>query len=279
MKIAVFLPTKRKGGIDVIEASLLRQTYRNFIFLVCDEHERDFYWRQAGKANDVETVVIQPPYKPSNQPRNLAKTYNLGIEYALDYDCDLFVSLQDYIWVPEDGLERFVKNFDNNGPKNLYTGLTSISADPEVDQIYDLEAAYTIFEEPYRVKPQVIDWVDARATSFYQSYFDQEKYILEIDDPNHFEANWAAIPVELLKQGLKWDEDYDKGIAFENNQLALDAIVRYDCRIILDGKNHAISLPHRKYFEEGEIGSEGNTRNMNKYQANLQEARNATNTT
>jgi hypothetical protein len=71
----------------------------------------------------------------------------------------------------------------------------------------------------------------------------------------------------LFRRGLKWDEDYDKGIACENNQLALDARLRYNARIVLDGLNHAISLPHRTYFEEEEqIGSEENLRNMRKYE-------------
>lgn len=272
--VAIFIPTKRYGGIDIIEASLKRQTYKNFTLYVCDELERNFYWERIGTRLGFDVTCIHPPwFSAKTHKRNLARSYNIAAEDATNDGADLFVSLQDYIWLPEDGLERFVKNYEANGDRYLYTGLTSISSDPGNYDIYDPCGSYTIFKEPYTDRPKLIAWKDIRATTFYNGYFEAGTYILTIGDPNHFEANWAAIPTSLFEEGLRWDEEYDKGVACENNQLALDAITSYGCQIILDGKNHAISLPHRDYFDEGEIGSEANSMNMNKFEENFKKAR------
>jgi glycosyltransferase involved in cell wall biosynthesis len=120
LKLAVVTATCRTGGIDVLEASLLRQTYRNFMLLVVDEFEREGWWNLVGEKNEIDVINIKPPYinKSKGEVRNLARAYNLAIEYALDYKCDLFVSLQDYIWVQKDGLERFIyrANFNIQRP-------------------------------------------------------------------------------------------------------------------------------------------------------------------
>jgi len=266
MKVAVGIITKRKGGIDVIEASLLRQTYRDFVLFVIDEHERNYWWEKV----HPEVVCIQPPFK-GNRPRNLARAYNLMAQYV--DEADLFISLQDYIWLPEDGIERFVECYKASGDKNLYTGLTSISADPTVEDIFDIEGAYSIFKEAWYKKPDEIAWHDARDSFYGEIGIDDTLRIIQIADPNHFEMNWAAIPVSLLRDGLTWDESYDEGIACENNKLALDAIVKYDCGIVLDRDNHAISFPHRDYFDEGEIGSADNNKNLERFQDELQKAR------
>jgi len=273
MNVAVFTPTKRAGGIDVIEASLERQTYKDFDYFVCDELERDFWWEWSFDKTGVEgtLTLLKPPF--TRYVRNLASAYNLMAEYATEGEYDLLISLQDYLWLPPDGIERFVNNYGSNGDQYIYTGLTSISGDPSVSEVWDANAPYSIFNTPYRDEPLSVKWKDVRATTFYNSYFDDGKYIITINDPNHFEMNWAAIPVMLFHEGLKWDTDYDKGVACENNQFALDAITMYDCGIIIDSQNHAISLPHRDYFNEGEIGSEANKRNLDKFAQNLNQAK------
>lgn len=252
---AVFIPSCRCGGIDVTEATLLRQTYRDFMLITCDQLERNMWWELVADRNDVRIVNMKPPpiISSKGEIRNLARAYNMAMEYAVDFNCELLVSLQDYLWIDADGLFRFAKLYEANGDNKLFTGLTSITKDPTVDKVFDIEGHYTIFEEPYKDKPQEIDWHDVRGTQLYKDWFDQGKFILTTNDPNHFEANWAAVPTALFKRGLKWDEEYDKGVAFENAKLALDAITVYDCDLVLDGKNHALSLPHKKYFPQEEI--------------------------
>lgn len=248
MKVAVFVPTFRPGGIDVTEASLLRQTHRDFILLVCDNRERDWWWELVAERNSVKIGNIRPPKinSENGEIRNLARAYNLAAETCLESGCDLLVSLQDYIWLPSDGVERFVKLREILGSEIIMTGLTSISLDPRADAVYDPEGAYTIFKEPYRQMPKEMKWHDVRKTEIYRNLLiDEAAEIISIA-PDHWEANWAAVPKEVLER-VKWDEVYDKGIAYENADFAMccDSL---GVKTILDGKNHAISLPHFDYF-------------------------------
>ena len=65
----------------------------------------------------------------------------------------------------------------------------------------------------------------------------------------HWEANWAAIPVDILEAGARWDTEYDGGIAYENIDFARRANRDFGSNIYLDTGNVAISLPHKDYFE------------------------------
>lgn len=268
MNVAVFTPTKRMGGIDVLEASLNRQTCKEFDFFVIDECERDWHWERLGKDIGLKVTTIKPP--PISGARNLATAYNIMVEYAIDGNYDLLISLQDYLWLPPTGVERFIGVYGANGDRQLYTGLTSIADEPKPSQVYDLDDPYSIFKYPYYEEPLLMQWRDVRETEIYYDWFTEKgAKIITVSDPMSWEANWAAVPVLLFKEGLRWDEEYDKGVAYENSQFALDAIREHSCTIIIDSLNHAISLPHRDYFDEGEIGSEANIRNKDRFHANL----------
>lgn len=253
MTVAVFIPTNRPGGLDVTNESLRRQTYKEVLLIVCDELRRDAHWKvmalNAGFTHQARCMVPPAINKNSGEKRNLARAYNKAAQYAIEWECDLLISLQDYIWIPDDGIERFVELHQKIGHKKLlYTGLTSISADPLIDKVENLNGVYTIFKEPFKGKPSEISWHDVRYTEIFAEYF-KEATVIQTNDPNSWEANWAAVPVELLKDGLRWDEQYDLGYACENNDLARQAI-NMGCSIVIDSKNHAISLPHFTYWPQ-----------------------------
>jgi len=241
-KVAVFIPTYRYGGIDVTVASLARQTYQPDLVLIADELRREQLWMQSLKDLDInEITFINATKKPGNK-RNLCLSYNIAAE-SLDNSFDLFITLQDYIWLPPKGIERFVKIHEAN-PTELITGLTHISADPDPSEIYDSEGLYTIFHESYEDKPEKIAWTDVRSQMYEPGDYD----ILNCES-GHWEANWAATPVTKFRQGIFWDEDYDQGIAYENVDFAEHCVSETGCRVLLDLRNQAISLPHKDYFE------------------------------
>ena len=68
-------------------------------------------------------------------------------------------------------------------------------------------------------------------------------------ETTHWEANWAAVPASVLKAGVRWDEEYDKGIAYENMDFACAASELTGAKVIFDKTNVVISLPHKDYFE------------------------------
>ncbi len=243
MKLAIFTPTYRPGGLDVLEASLMRQTFRDFVWIVSDQRflQRKETWAQIIRRVDFPILFMSREIKEGNK-RNLAAMYNAAAEYVVDDGFSMMVSLQDYIYVPENGLQRFIETH-NHFPGSLLTGVTHISRDPYPNKVVDLEGDYTIFAEPFTSKPNRMAWEDVRATEIYPMGDD----VLPVET-GHWETNWAAVPVSVLEEGIRWDETYDKGIAYENSDFAQQARLKnYD--VVLDKKNIAISLPHKDYFD------------------------------
>jgi len=244
VKLAIFTPTYRPGGLDVVHASLMRQTFKNFVWIVSDQMflERKETWAKIIQETDFPTVFVNRQIEEGNK-RNLAAMYNAAAEYVVDDGFDMLISLQDYIYVPEDGLEKFI-SVHKKYPGDLLTGVTHISRDPFPNKIADLNGHYTIFEEPYIDMPRRMSWEDVRATEIYVTGDD----VLPVET-THWEANWAAVPASVLKAGVRWDEEYDKGIAYENMDFACAASELTGAKVIFDKTNVVISLPHKDYFE------------------------------
>lgn len=246
MKAVVFSATYRPGGLDVLEASMARQTNRDFVWVICDElwNTRWRDWSNIEDRTGVPMIFIHPTIKEGNK-RNLCSAYNEAAELAVENNFDLFISLQDYIYVPEDGIQRFMDLLPDV-PNDLYTGVTHISMDPFPTKILDLNGTYSIFKEPFYDKPKRILWEDVRVAEIYKGFTPGDILGVEV---GHWEANWAAVPVNLLRQGARWDETYDRGIAYENMDFAKRCHRDFHSVVWLDTGNVAISLPHKTYWE------------------------------
>jgi glycosyltransferase involved in cell wall biosynthesis len=249
--ICCFVPTNRPGGIDVLEASIMRQTLKPTDLIIADElaEVREKEWNNFGerlKEENISVIIFKPQQTIRNAARNLVAAYNEGVDICrgLGYkDDDLFISLQDYIYVPDEGIERFFW-LHTIAPDALLTGVTDISIDPFPNQIKDINGHYTIFKEPYTDKPSRILWEDPRPRVLYNT---KENKIISVD-PEHWEANWAAIPFKLFNMGARWSEIYDTGYAYENMDFALKCSRELGAQVLMDAANCVISLPHKEYW-------------------------------
>jgi hypothetical protein len=248
-KVAIFTPTQRPG-IDVTAFSIARQEAdAEILWIVCDElfAERAQLFQQVVKPIvNCETHHFYLPKADGNQ-RNLAQAYNIAIEKARSWDADLFVSLQDYIYVPPDGLQKFIDMYQKVDVGNkfpaIYTGICSITEDPADEKVHDLNGLFTIFDEPYNKRPQVIEWMDVRYRVNEKADF---HYCIEIE----YETNWAALPKSALyDERLYFDVSYDEGVAYENQDYAYRAVSN-GYQLLLDMKNQVLSLPHKRFFSE-----------------------------
>jgi len=237
MKTAVFTPTRHYGGLDVVYHSLKRQTRKPYVWIIGDEmfSER----KDIVSSLSLRTHHFRAPWTEGHY-RNLCASYNCALRYARSIGCDMFVSLQDYFWIPEDGLERF-EFMAGVLDGHLLSGLASLTADPPPSAVSNPKGLFTIFEKPYADKPQIIDWADVR------NHGDEEGY--SIRTWVEWEANYAAITPALMATGIEWDEEYDRGVAYENQDLALRARATYGAETWIDLDNHALGLPHKKYFD------------------------------
>jgi len=194
--------------------------------------------------NTTKIIFVEPKQELKNPKRNLVAAYNAAADCFCDLNADLFISYQDYIWLPEDGIERF-SVLHSSLPDFLITGVTHISADPYEYNIKNLNGLYTIFKEPFTDKPNRIMWEDVRVKEIYSPEAN-DVYAIH---PEHWESNWSAVPGYILKDGMRWDINFDSGIAYENMDFAIRCDKELGIQSIMDRKNISISLPHKKYFE------------------------------
>jgi len=243
--VLVVVPTNRFGGLDILFSSLKRQTHP-YTLCMADElaNERIQVYEEHGFTND--TIFVDCEKQPGNI-RALAQAYNNAADLAVDGDFDLMISLQDYIWIPDNGIEMFVEDHAN-WSNCLITGLVSLSDAPSDQAIADPYGLFSIFSEPLTERPTGISWYDVRESDIYPGPVGVVSCAAE-----HWEANWAAIPVELLRNGARWDLTYDEGIAYENIDFAKSCEREYGTPCILDKRNLAIGIPHREIWPEEEV--------------------------
>lgn len=242
--ILVFTPAKYHGGLDVAYASIERQDLtEEVVWLICD----DLYQERKKAVHDRTRFasfrvlhVDSEEFRRGDNPRTLAASYNHAIDTANHHGADMLVSLQDYIWAPPNGFARFramATSIDG-----LLTGRCSISADPGTELVTDPEGAWTIFGSPTPGwwSPNHVDWADVRRADQVWSKVSTQWW----------ETNWAAITKGPLQDHeLRFDESYDEGVAYENQDYAEQAIrLRYE--VWMDADNHAVSLPHKRYFPD-----------------------------
>jgi len=245
-KVLIFVPTIHYGGLDILYSSLYRQRYDEWDLCMADEllPKR---WHIYDKHDLLANTLFVECKKQEGNPRALAQAYNNAADLAIDMGYDLLISLQDYIWIPDNGIEMFVE-VHRDHPDALITGLVSLSEAPGDEAVADAYGLFTIFKTPLYDKPEGISWHDVRATNLYPG----DDPAIRACTPEHWEANWAAIPVSLLKKGARWDLEYDKGIAYENQDFAKMCEREFSTPCILDKRNHAVGIPHREIWPEEE---------------------------
>lgn len=160
MQISVLTPSIRKEGLEVVEKTLLAQTFR------------DFEWI--------------PLYDAPGQKPSLCKAMNTGLRRSTS---DLILFIQDYIQLPEDGLQRIL----------------------EAHKRYPT-AAFTF---PVG-KSDVLDY--KREAIRWDWRFGRDK---DAQIPySEWEIDLACIPRGFITMVGGFDEDYDDGFGWENVDMA-----------------------------------------------------------
>lgn len=246
--IVVATPTMQFGGLDVAFASVSRQTVaKDIIWLIADEKLklRKHIYSELHDLGRIRAVVPFRVPTREGYPRNLTSSYNEALTIARDLDADFFVSMQDYIWIPPDGVERFA-SLGNSEPNALLTGLCSIADNPTPEAVVDPEGLLTIFSEPYTAEPNHSWWW----SDFEVRGAGREIPSLVEIDPQQWELNWAAIGSKILATDAFFDPEYDLGIGYDHQDFAATCRRDHGSKIILDTGNQAIGLPHKAFFPE-----------------------------
>jgi hypothetical protein len=239
--IAVITLTRQYGGIDVLWASLLRQRRRDMVWIVADQllEERQHVWQAVAELSPFPISTYCLPIR-EGMVNCFASSMNWGLDLARWWNADLAVSIQDYFWIPDDGLARYERACTAR-PNDLHVGLASIMADPGPEKVFDRKGLFSIFETPWTTqdRPRKFDWRDVR-----------EQYPQEEGNHIHWELNYAAIAKEVLYSEIRFPLEFEAGCAFDNQAYAWLAHWKLGSRVWLDKQNHALGLPHKLYYPE-----------------------------
>jgi hypothetical protein len=119
--ISVITPTTRQGGIELLEKSLGRQTFKAFEWLISSPNDIK---------SDMAINIQDPPKKTKYWPLNAV--YNNLVKKSHG---ELLVSYQDFIAIPPDALEKLWFYYQQN-KKSCVTAIgdiyTSLSPDIKV---------------------------------------------------------------------------------------------------------------------------------------------------
>ena len=235
--VSVVTVTNRPGSIDITWPALARQTFADFEWILCDEL---YEWRHE----EVSAYVCDPRLRHVPAPVvagdlwNLNKSYNEAIRYCQG---ELMVSLQDYIWIAADGLERFWALHQARGPRMFTSGVGNGYAPPPV---HDPQGKISIFgpsfcPEAYADGPLLRTGVDGR--------FDGTRDIEEVG-PRSWELNWGSAPVEAMYEIGGFAEHHDREFVSCDNFTVAHAAQARGYEFLLDKTNECHLFDHRGVF-------------------------------
>ncbi len=204
MKVSIITPTVRKEGLDVVRKSLEKQTHKNWEWLVCSPFDPGI----------PGATWLVDDFKGGFWSLN--RVYNRLIERATS---PLIISWQDNIWIPADGVEKFVVNCG------------------KLDRVIS-----GVGDQYERVgkwgKPEIKIWNDPRKTDNYGSFY-------EINW-NDCEWNWAAIPKKFLLDIGGMDERLDF-LGFGGDQYQVcERLNDRGIRFYIDQTNESYTVRHTR---------------------------------
>lgn len=228
MKVSLVYCTARHGGLDILDRSVEDQTHTLHEVIVVDELRR-----KEVVEHKLGFRYVEPPAKKPEMFWNLSASLNAACKAATG---DLIVLLQDYIYVPPFGIERYVKRFEQE-PKSIITGVGHQYALP--GHIDDRLGGYSIWNWWPGVPRGQKTFIDPRA----------EKNGFYLTIPVEWEANWGAFPRQAWLDVGGFDEGFDAGWGYDNVNFA-ERCQMADYHIWLDTENEVLCYDHIRIFGE-----------------------------
>lgn len=238
MFTSIVIPTARFGGIDIIDQCLSQQTYKNFEVIIADELHRGYlHLRELPRFDGVNKLVkfINPPPKKKGAYWNLDGSMNAAIRIARG---DMIVSIQDYIWVPPQGIHKFINRMHEEWPC-LITGVGHQYKFPEKPD--NLKGDYSIWNQfPGEPSGELV-FSDPRLKDKRKGFY--------LCNPVEWELNWCCFPRKVWETIGGFDEDFDASWGYDNVNFAERAQLA-GFNIFIDTDNEIKAYNHIGLFKE-----------------------------
>lgn len=226
VKVTIFTPTIRTGFFNIMADNISKQTYKSIEWLIVDDHKddrRNIANKYADKYG-IKVRYMRGKLSRSNYNYALIQADNMAIYNATG---EIIVWLQDFILMPQDGIERIV---------NLYKRYPNALIAP-------VDAYYKMKEKPNRENKE--DWFDG--TKDVVGEFIRQNIRIKLGEvrqsrnPYDFEMNYGAIPTKIARQLNGLWEFQDDGLGFNNTDIAMRAL-RAGYTVLIDERNKATCL-------------------------------------
>lgn len=222
--VSIITITIRPGFWNVMADNLSKSTYKNFEWIIVDDYKEDrskIAQKYAKKYNlNIKYLRGDKVLGTYKRRHGLARANNKGWQNSKG---ELCVFLQDFIFIPDNGIEKLVNLYRHN-PKALLapTDVYYYSKDPNRNNLEDWWDGDTDIITKF-------SWRNVRI---------QNLGIRRSDNPFDFEMNYGAIPKKTLEFLNGWWEFFDNGLGFDNTEIAFRAIeLGFD--LIVDDTNIA----------------------------------------
>lgn len=222
--VSVITITIRTGFWNIMADNLSKQTYRNFEWVIVDDYkvDRSDIAKKYADKYKIKIKYIRGDKALGSYKRRygLVRANNKGWRNASG---ELTVWLQDFILIPDDGIERLVDLYRHN-PNSLLA---------PTDIYY------------HCIKPDLgnkEDWFNGEKRIIkdfsWKNIRNNFEGIRITENPYDFEMNWGAIPRRILEELNGWWEFFDEGLGFDNAEISKRAMLAgYD--IMIDDTNVA----------------------------------------
>jgi glycosyltransferase involved in cell wall biosynthesis len=220
--VTVITPTIREGFWRIMSENLANQTYKNIEWIIVDDYATD---RRAIAEKYAKQYNLDIKYLRGEKTRfynrrcGLVAANNMGWKNAKG---ELLVWLQDFILMPDNGIEQLVTIYNHN-PDALIA---------PVDIYYDCEPAILGDKEDWWALKNVLTketWRNSRV---------KNQGMRESENPFDWEANYGAIPKHILDKLNGFWSFMDDGLGFDNTEVTFRAL-KLGYKLIIDDTNIA----------------------------------------
>lgn len=230
--VSVITVTIRPGFWNVMADNLSKQTYKKFEWIIVDDYKEDrsrIAQKYAEKYNlNIRYIRGDKVLGKYHRRYGLVRANNTGWKNAKG---ELLVWLQDFILIPEHGIEDLVTLYNHN-PNALLA--------PTDDFFHCIKPDKKNTEDWFNGKIDILtghSWRNIRTAN---------EGIRKTDNPYDYEMNYGATPKKIIEKLNGFWEFFDNGLGFDNSELAFRAL-ESGYEIIIDDTNVATCIdlwPH-----------------------------------
>ena len=230
-KLTVLTVTTREGGLDMLAQCLLKQTFKDFEWIIVTN--RLDFWTKRTKLVNKLTLIYDPP-KREGDVNNQHKAWNAGIKHA---NGELIVSIVDLTWIPADCLQKLWTHYELN-TKSCIT-CVGHQYDSEVDG-----------------RPEFEVWKDPRARTDLGSFYEVLAPEMELCVASFHKKAWEELG--------GFDEAYDQGVALGEKEFMARAS-KAGYTLYIDQTNEYRAIWHPRLSENHEENYQRNTQTYLKH--------------